>query len=239
MLELALALPMLLMVMALIINFGTAAAWKVRDLTMARHALWQTRWQRTAQNDPRPAFWPSSASTATSGPVNLPELDDSRVNQPVARGPLPAAWVDGDLLDATRGFRQGEAGLTRDFPLLARLGPYRLQGKACLLDDQWQFPRMKLQSNTQRRIPALYQLAKAPPGLASAYLQAVETSLFSPIRQALAPLDRFYPSLVNFCTTNPAVVDERVSNLVDRIQGNPQKHIPSLPEEMASALGGP
>ena len=40
MLELALSLPILLFVMALIVNYGTLAAWKVRDLSVARLAVW-------------------------------------------------------------------------------------------------------------------------------------------------------------------------------------------------------
>jgi len=46
-LEMVLALPVLLMIMALIINFGTVAAWKVRGLCAARHAVWSSRWPRS------------------------------------------------------------------------------------------------------------------------------------------------------------------------------------------------
>ena len=47
MLELILALPILLFIMALIINYGTVAAWKVREHSVARLAVWETRWPRT------------------------------------------------------------------------------------------------------------------------------------------------------------------------------------------------
>ncbi len=47
MLELVLALPILLFIMALIYNYGVVAAWKVRENSVARLAVWQTRWPRT------------------------------------------------------------------------------------------------------------------------------------------------------------------------------------------------
>ena len=53
-LEMVLCLPFLLFIMALMINFGTAAAWKVRTLVVARNACWATRWPRGTGDLPRP-----------------------------------------------------------------------------------------------------------------------------------------------------------------------------------------
>ena len=54
MLELVMALPMLLFVMALIIGYGTASAWKVREHSVSRLAVWETRWPRSGAAVVRP-----------------------------------------------------------------------------------------------------------------------------------------------------------------------------------------
>ena len=84
-LEVVLCLPILLLVMALMINFGTAACWKARGQVVARHALWGSRWPRTGERNPRPSFWPEPASLSSGGAGDVEALDDPRVNQPVAR----------------------------------------------------------------------------------------------------------------------------------------------------------
>lgn len=241
MLELALALPLLLFIMALIINFGTVAAWKVRDLTVARLAVWESRWPRTGSSNPVPAYWPKAGVSTTNGPTNVPELDDGRVDQPVARGPLQGATVDSDLLDPTRGLREGSAQLTRDFPLLAKMGPYRLEGNNRLLDDKWQYQRTHLSGNVQRRVPVLYQLAKAPASMVAAFVRAVTAVIQAPFREQLRPLDNdeefiyygqmfgwggppsFYPNFMRFCSLNQEEADDHVKMLIDQIQGVPQR----------------
>ena len=51
-LEMVLSLPILLFIMAVIINFGTLASWKVRGLSAARHAVWSSRWPRSRSTSP-------------------------------------------------------------------------------------------------------------------------------------------------------------------------------------------
>jgi hypothetical protein len=256
-LELVLSLPILLFVMALIMGYGTAACWKVRALTVARHELWGSRWPRTGNTNPRPSYWPASASVNASGLDNATELDDRRVDQPVARGPLPRVIVDRDLLDHTRGFRKGAAGLTRDYPLLAKMGPYHLDANTRMLDDKWQYQRMRLSNNWERRVPILYTLAKAPASMASAYVRAARAVLNAPFRSQLRPLDRddeftryrgsapdFHPYLQRFCDLDRQLADETVRNTIDRIQGRTERnaegrvtlHIPSVAETMARAF---
>lgn len=256
MLELALALPLLLFIMALIINFGAVAAWKVRDLTVARLAVWESRWPRTGGTNPVPAYWPQAGTSSTAGPTHVPELDDGRVDQPVARGPLQGATVDNDLLDPTRGFREGSARLTRDFPLLAKMGPYHLEGNNRLLDDKWQYQRTHLGANVQRRVPVLYQLAKAPAELVAAYVRAVTAVVQAPFREQLRPLDDddefiyygamfgwggapdFYPRFQRFCSLNQQEADAHVQSLIDHVRGNPQRHLRGLPARMTHAFIG-
>ncbi|NQU26477.1 MAG: hypothetical protein HQ567_34760 [Candidatus Nealsonbacteria bacterium] len=258
------ALPLLLFVMALMINFGTVACWKVRALSVGRNAVWSTRWPRTGNSDPRPRYWPESADVSAAGAGNVPELDDPRIDQPVARGPqLPlGTTVNADLLDPTRGLRRGEARITRDFPLLAKMGPYDLDMQTHILDDKWQYQRMGLSSNAVRRIPVIYALAKAPQGLANAYVQAVIALLNAPFRPQLTPLDNddefdyyrrllgrgggapdFHPRLRSFSTLDMEVAMARVQDLIDRIQGRDAggpdgSRVPSVAEVMSRAFIG-
>ncbi|MCS7306754.1 MAG: hypothetical protein NZ602_16800 [Thermoguttaceae bacterium] len=168
-LELALALPLLLMIMALMINFGTAAAWKVRAQVVARHAVWATRWPRDLSDLPRPTVsvevawpdigtgqsrlrtdrwiaWPGSAGMGTAGGPWMASLMDPRIEHPVVRGPLPPANIDPDmysLMTIPNGARTGQADIRRDYPLLQRtLGDYQLDARCPLLDNDWRYQRM-------------------------------------------------------------------------------------------------
>lgn len=242
-LELVLALPLLLLIMALMINFGTAASWKVRTLLVARHAAWSARWPRTPDQFPRPDYWPESAAAAEEDAGRLEALDDPRVDLPVARGPLPMTRVHDELLDPTRGLRVATARLSREFPLLGKLGAYQLQSRQWILDDKWQYQRMGLPANRHRRIPVIYELAKADPSHMNRYAQAINALVSSPCWPLLAPLDRdpqvgfrdFHPRLRRFCTVDTAVAGEQVNDLIDHIQGNGRRHVPSVFEVMVSA----
>jgi hypothetical protein len=259
-----LCLPILLLLMALMINFGTVASWKIRAESVARLAVWGSRFPRIGDAQPRPDYWPESAGVSTGSEEDAAVLDDPRVHQPVARGPLPfGAVVNERLLDPTRGFRQGAATLGRDYPMLRRMGPYRSTATTHLLDDKWQYPQMGLSSNRQRRIPVIYALAKAAPSLVNMYSQAAWALLKAPFQPQLRPLDNdeefiyysnlfgwgtgppdFHPRLRPFGTLDLALAAERVQDLIDRIQGKVQpddrgrtnRKIPGVPEKMTRAF---
>jgi hypothetical protein len=252
-----LCLPILLLLMALMINFGTVACWKVRALSVARYAVWASRPPRIANVNPRPAYWPETADPSAGPEEDAPVLDDPRVYQPVARGPLPfGAVVNERLLDPTRGFRQGSAILDRYYPMLRKMGPYRLQATTHLLDDKWQYPQTGLSGNRQRRIPVIYALAKAPPAVVNTYVQAASALLQAPFQPQLRPLDNdeeflyyrgyapdFHPRLRMFGTLDLALAAQRVQDLIDRIQGKVEKDergnvrkIPGVPEIMTRAF---
>jgi|YNPNPStandDraft_1061719.scaffolds.fasta_scaffold15612_2 hypothetical protein len=190
-LELALALPILLLIMALMINFGTAAAWKVRTQVVARHAVWATRWPRSMDDLPRPTVsvdmdqtppaairWPTSAGMGAGGGPWIDSLNDPRLEHPVVRGPLPQGLIDPDmynLMTMPHGARQGNADIQRDYPLLQKmLGDYRLVAHCPLLDNDWRYQRMPWDSeawwdwtgwhNEHRRIPVIYDLGFWTPG---------------------------------------------------------------------------
>ena len=243
-LELVLALPILLFVMALMINFGTVACWKVRGLSVARNVLWSTRWPRSGGSNPRPDYWPAAAGVNVGGTGNVTELDDPRVDQPVARGPLPLAGaeVNVDLLDPTRGLRQGSATLDRGFAMLAKMGMYHLKAETALLDDRWQYGQMGVSRNNSRRIPILYTIQTAAATYVGDYVQAVVAIYYASFREALKPLDNdeefiyynqlfgwgggapdFHPRLSSFCSLDESLANDRVKDLIDRIQGKVEK----------------
>jgi|GEM_PF-644484 len=217
-LELALALPLLLMIMALMINFGTAAAWKVRTQVVARHAVWATRWPRHMDDLPRPTVsvdmdrtppapihW--TAGMGTGGGPWIASLNDSRLEHPVVRGPLPPpAMIDPDMytmMTMPNGARQGNADIRRDYPLLQRaLGDYSLTARCPLLDNDWRYQLMPWDTeawywsgwhNEHRRIPVLYDLGFWSPGtdlLESLYQDpAYRNAFFAMARSFNWPLD--------------------------------------------------
>ncbi len=252
MLELVLALPILLFIMALIVNYGTIAAWKVRENSVARLAVWETRWPRSGSTDPVPSYWQPPATMESSDQGTVPGMDDSRVDLPVARGPLPQATVDSNLLDPTRGLREGSAELTRKYALLGTMGSYTIGAQTWLIDDKWQYQRMGMAGNWQLRVPVLYSLAEAPASLVNSYIQSVLAIAQAPFLSQLAPLDHdpdfiyygtlfgwggapnFYPRMQGMCTTDRTLTDLAVSNLIDHIQGNNAKNprVASLAEYM-------
>jgi len=258
MLELVLTLPVLLFIMALIIDYGTIAVWKVREHSVARLAVWETRWPRSGSTDPRPRYWPATASMEFSDQDAVPGMEDKRVELPVVRGPLPAATVNSSLLDPTSRLREGSAGLTRRYPMLGKMGSYTITAQTWLIDNKWQYRRMGISDNWLRRIPVLYALAEAPAELVSSYVQSVLAISQAAFQTQLAPLDAdpdflyygalfgrggapdFHPRFQSMCTIDRAVTDRAVQQLIDRIQDNRMKRrrVPSLAEVMARAFLG-
>ncbi len=251
-LELVLSLPIMLLIMALMVNFGTLACWKVRGLSMARLAVWGSRWPRSGDSTPRPAYWPAPGTVGTAGPVNVPQLDDARVDQPVARGPqFMQAQVNTELLDPTRGLRTGSAGLTRQYPMLGKLPQFQLTANTYMLDDRWQYPQMNMGSNTDHRIPILYTLPEAPDKYLNAYVQAYMNIINAPFQPQLQPLDNdpdflafqgsapdFYPRLALFCSADRAAAQQPMQNLINRIQGSKKPQVASVAQVMAQAFIG-
>ena len=257
-LELVLCLPILLAVMALMINFGTAQVWKLRGSAAARHILWSSRSPRLGVSFPRPRYWQAPKPMSRGGDVDAAVLEDPRVDQPVARGPtLPyGTTVNRDLLSPARGMTRGGAAMQSPFPLLRRLGNIDFGAYTELLDDKWQFWRMGLSVNRLRRIPVIYALARAPTTYSTAYVQAVLAILRAPFRADLYPLDRddefiaysrrflwgsgapdFHPRLHHFCDLDPATAQREVNELIDRIRGKrDEPRVPGVPEVMTRAF---
>ncbi len=184
-LELILALPILLFMMALIYDYGTIVAWRVREHSVARLAAWESRWPRNLPPESGfnatptvspPSYWPATASMAYSDQGNVAEMNDGRVDLPVVRGPLPPLTVNSELLDPTIGLREGSAGLSRKYALLGTMGDYSIQAQTWLIDDKWQYQRMGMWHNVQRRIPILYGLSLTPISVANAHGQSASAT---------------------------------------------------------------
>jgi hypothetical protein len=244
--------------MALIYNYGIVAAWRVREHSVDRLAVWQTRWPRTGATDPRPGYWSASATMGASDQGNVQGMDDSRIDLPVARGPLKGTTVNQDLLDETRGLREGSAGLTRGFPYLGKLGKYTIDAQNWLVDDKWQYQRMGMPDNWERRIPVIYTLAEAPASQMASYIQAAESIVNAPFATGLRPLDKdldylyyqalfgwggppdFQPRFRRLCSTDRTLTGMNVQQLIKRIEGGREgrRHIPSVAEVMDRAFLG-
>ena len=111
-LELVLSLPLILFVMALIINFGVLACWKVRAATVARQAVWRQRFDRKGQTDPLPTGWPNvqppsdtvPAANPPSTSEGAPLFQDPFPPQQYPVGPAPDSPLDrGPLAQAAKG----------------------------------------------------------------------------------------------------------------------------------------
>jgi len=247
-LELVLSLPVLLFITALIINFGVLSTWRIRGQAAARNELWQGRAIET------PPSWQAPATVGVGGEEPFAVLDIPGLNFPVARGPLPAANVDSDLLDPSRGGREAGAAVTRNVPVPPRIVGANIDVRLARLQDTWVYDATKMSSNVQRRTQVLWELAKAPATMSQAYIAAV-VAVYSATYQAnLVPLERepdfprfgrgspdFHPRLGSFCGLDVVSVhDTSVINLTERIAGvyTPERHVAGVPERMTRSYLG-
>jgi len=198
-LEMVLSLPILLLLMALIINYGTVASWKVRALSLARHELWSQREGRAGGALPQkqyyPVYWPSfpQGMSKGSGGWPLASLDDPHVDLPVARGPMVGDFaVDRDLFDPTQAMREGNATVSRGFPLMSRLGRYTAEAATQALNGRWVWEVMGPRANRDFRVPLLYTVPQtgAEFGYATMYVQAVARIWYSSFQADLWPMDK-------------------------------------------------
>jgi hypothetical protein len=141
-LEMVLVLPLLMFIMALMVNYATAACWKVRTLTAARQGMWRARmnyWR--GDGDPHLPDWPTEGRVSLSGGAPLadiasiwaqPEIDKAFLRGPVIvnEGPYPdpgqsqgasIAVRSRDNMSITSGVGEGRARLARSLPLLKNM----------------------------------------------------------------------------------------------------------------------
>lgn len=238
MLELTLALPLLLLVMALMINYGTVACWKVRALAVADYTISGVRYPRDAATLPRPGephtyYWPSPGATYTVGNWTAPAADDARLRLPIVRGPmLNNLPVQAGLLDPAAGFGEGNANLARRFAMVARWGQFQLHGHDSLLANLWQYRQTYLPSNATRRLAVLYTLHRAPEGYSAAFTAAVSAILNASWVQDLWPLERDlpdFPEVRDACTLDLQLIEQLVTTLCEI-------DIPDVPNRLERAM---
>lgn len=210
-LELTLALPMLVIMMALMIDFGVVGAWKVRTQTNARYAAWRTVNARTGEHNPTPPYWSASAPLTTQ---TGPDLDDAatlwnsqqdllcpcvRGNQLSAPSAPNTVNVPGRL-DVDGFVLQGNAQLERPLPLLrsaVRGGQFRFNLTQDIFDNQWQFYSLGIPWNNHLRALTWWDIEHsdlaARDGAIDSNLRNLEQGSMqlqsSPQRQDLYPLD--------------------------------------------------
>lgn len=229
--EFVLWLPVLLFVMALMVNYGTMAAWRIRGEIAAHDAGWRTRWPRQGGGEPDPA--PTTAVVTRTETVHqdpaLAFLDPPQLQAPVVRGPLPNGFVVNQLLDPLPGAVSGNAHVERRYPLLSRAGSFAsgpidepmLHGSRT--NGEMGMP------NWHRRLRELYQLPQTDPSLPGAFRDAVLNVLSIPSYDGLYVLDRdadwieyrgyapdFHPRIRQGCSLDRDQVRRReVNRLID------------------------
>lgn len=142
-LELVLWIPILLMVAALMVIYGTSASWRIRGEVASRDAVWRILTPRTGNNEhrPRTETWPHDDARYRFryDSPELTVLDQASLQHEVARGPLPNGWEVNPILDPDEeGMIQGVTSIERPFPMLARMGSYS-SGEIAhdILDRTW------------------------------------------------------------------------------------------------------
>ena len=251
-LEFVLALPILLFVMALIVNYGTVAAWRVRGEIASRDAVWGQRYPRSAQT--RPPSWPDDAAYRVAADSQIALLDDPEIDHEVVRGPLGPITVK-PLLDPDRtGAKQGITEIDRPFALLPTTGDYESGDiHQRMLEPMWQCDDEGYR-NWIRRSRILYVWPET--GLEGAFESAGQ-SLRSHVQSnwdALRVLEDdidfmryrgngpdFHPRPRHRCETNPNVVrDDSVENyLIDYLDARREVQlgrITRLPRTMTGAF---
>ncbi len=173
-LEFVLSLPLLVMMMALMIDFGVAGAWKIRTQTNARYAGWRTLTSRTGEFNATPPYWPASAPLAARSGTPLPDVSDewdatSDLLCPCARGQqltapsaVAAINVQGRL-EMDDNVIQGNADLDRQLPLLrgalpATQGRFHFNINQDLFDNHWQFSSLGIPYNDYPRSRAWWDI---------------------------------------------------------------------------------
>ncbi|MCA9107138.1 MAG: pilus assembly protein, partial [Planctomycetales bacterium] len=118
-LELVLWIPVLLMVTALMVVYGTSVAWRIRGEVAARDAVWRVLTPRTGRSEPRPPepMWPEASNGATYGfedDAPLSVIDDPAIQHPVIRGPIGNGWQVTSILDPdAEGMLRGTSSIVR------------------------------------------------------------------------------------------------------------------------------
>ena len=172
-LEMALGLPIILLLFALMINAGFTGIWKLRLLGASQEVAWRERDQRTTMSPPayHTRFW--NQSEGVDGNFENPitterNVGDNRIlesiednaeskNAPYVRVGFKNLQVDQDLLDPKRGAHQITTSTEKDFPLLTEgLQAMKVKLGHILLSHSLPYWKTKLPRSLSRRSKVLY-----------------------------------------------------------------------------------
>ena len=165
-LELVLSLPIMLFVMALIVNFGNVATWKIRAQSNTRYAAWRSLQDRTGHLDPNPVSWPQPATLSNSGGQSLADVDQiwnqrPKLITPVTRGPVitdpnqgrsiqvPGRFTMHDTVSVGKGHVQRRLPMLRG--ILSNDGRYGFTERQSLLDNRWDYRHLSMPANPADR----------------------------------------------------------------------------------------
>ena len=221
-LELVLALPMMLFVMALMVNIGSVGAWKVREQANVRNASWRTLHLRTGDSNPNPPMWPSNAQVNGSGGSDVTQTDslwngNQDLATPSVRGDVVTEPSQGmsivvnRMLEMDEGVHDGQAPLERQIPMLRGIipneGQYKLDIQQNVLDGNWEYHNITFRGqgygrNDDRRAEVLYDIQ--PSDFPSV------TRLQSQARRSLAEIQnpQNYTGNANWVDLAPLDADE-------------------------------
>jgi hypothetical protein len=210
-LEFVLALPILVIMMALMVNFGVAGAWKVRAQVNTRYAAWRTVNARTGEYNPRPAYWPQGVALNTNTGADLPmvsQIWDSQQDLlcPCVRGPnltAPSAEVPVNVkgrLELDGSVLEGSTSLSRPLPVLRTAlpgGQFQFNLKQDIFDNQWQFYSLNIPWNNSIRALVWWNIEHADLATLDAAISQnlqllnnnLQTLQTAPTRPFLYPLD--------------------------------------------------
>lgn len=209
-----LSLPILLFVMGLMLLIGMAGGWKLRTQINSRQAAFRSLEPRTGTYSGLPQGVPQTTQMTYTDPNRQFLQSDPYAEFQVIRGPVLSGGGNGggnggqsipvntQLFDMMLGYRQGHTRIRRNFPLLGNLPPrqFDFTRETVVLDGTlWQYPTQQIPSNTERRIPFLYnfQLESLVPQLTSDFQSAAIGILQNPRRTPdLTPLEGGDPELL-------------------------------------------
>jgi len=234
-LELVLSLPLLLCVLAVIINFGNAGTWKVRAATAERLVVWRARPGFGVPNDPDPQNLPPSQTSlsiqranrvvAVDQYWNIPDIQQNFLRGTAATtpyGPGIIRMFDFQNIEMSEGMFQGEVDMRQRFPFLPSAGEMHYNLIQPMVDQNWQFSDRGYPYNHSRRSAPWYRWSDAPEWAQQRQrFQTADNAIrTNPDRELLRPLDRdddlidggypfdFYPRMPGFCSDNPQEVND-------------------------------
>ena len=239
-LELVLALPLLLTVMCLIVNFAHAATWKIRAATSARLAMWRHRPMWNADSDPNPVnFWPQGASLSVSGGSRISQVDpvwnNSNIAQGWIKGPIFVAGYghlgvrDNRVNEMSEGMSTGVGDMSLRYPFIPAMGMMSMRAQHRLLDSVWQFHTMGYGWNEDRRADGWWEIQNSADWTSEKndFLEADSEMVNNPQRELMRPLDRdleliafyghsnrrsdFYSRVPGFCVDDPQQVQQTIT----------------------------